>query len=261
MEKKGKTFDMVIGDSQWLGRGSTEGHYVELTQWMKEKGVDQSMTAASITGYAEFPKGSGHHWAVPVEGDAMGFSYRRDLFEAPGEQAAFKAKYGYELAVPETWYQLRDIAQFFYRPDKDFYGVLAWREPKYDGLTMGVESLIWAWGADLGNASNYKVIGILNSSEGVAALEFYKSLNQYNSPEWIDYYLDTNKSSNGPMIAGRVAMSMGYFAINTELLDRTKNPYADKMGFFRSSKRTQGQSMFTWWSGRFHCQLQPKKRA
>ena len=26
-------YDMVVGDSQWLGAGATEGHYVELTRF------------------------------------------------------------------------------------------------------------------------------------------------------------------------------------------------------------------------------------
>ncbi|MCU7847472.1 MAG: extracellular solute-binding protein [Candidatus Thiodiazotropha sp. (ex Lucinoma kastoroae)] len=233
---KGRRYDMVIGDSQWLGRGSSEGHYIELTKWMKARGVDRSMTATSITGYAEFPKGSGHLWAVPVEGDAMGFSYRRDLFEDQGEQAAFKARYGYELDVPVTWVQLKDIAEFFYRPEQDFYGVLIWVEPQYDGLTMGLESLIWAWGASLGDTKRYRVQGILNSKQGVEALEFYHALNQFNNPKWRDYYLDAEKNSNQPMMSGNVAMAMGYFAINTELLDPGKNPYADRVGFFANPK-------------------------
>ena len=236
MAGKGKAFDMVIGDSQWLGRGATEGHYVELTQWIKQYGVDQSMTPAAISGYAEFPKGSGHYWAVPVEGDSMGFSYRKDLFLDPIEREAFKSQFGYDLDVPHTWQQLKDIASFFYRPEKDFYGVLVWVEPNYDGLTMGVQSLIWAWGGDLGDRQNYRVRGILNSPEGVEALEFYKALNQYNNPEWHLHYLDTKLNSNLPMMAGRVAMAMGYFSINTELLDPARNPFADQMGFFANPR-------------------------
>ena len=236
MARKGEAFDMVIGDSQWLGKGATEGYYVELTQWIQRYGVDQSMTTAAISGYSEFPKGSGHYWAVPVEGDAMGFSYRKDLFSDPMEKEAFKSQFGYDLDVPQTWQQLKDIASFFYRPEKDLYGVLAWVEPNYDGLTMGVQSLIWAWGAELGNHRDYRVHGILNSPKGVEALEFYKALNQYNNPEWRLYYLDTKLNSNLPMMEGRVAMAMGYFAINTELLDHARNPFADQMGFFANPR-------------------------
>lgn len=236
MAQKGQTYDMVIGDSQWLGRGATGGHYIELTKWIKQHGVDLSMMPASITGYSEFPKGSGHYWAIPVEGDAMGFSYRKDLFEDQKEKAAFRTRYGYELDIPQTWNQLKDIAEFFYRPAQDFYGVLAWVEPRYDGITMGVDALIWAWGADLGNPKTYRVKGLLNSEEGVEALKFYKALYQYSNPKWIHNYLDTHSNSNQPLMDGKVAMSMGYFAINPELLDPQKNPYAHVTGFFANPR-------------------------
>lgn len=236
MEKRKKTFDMVIGDSQWLGRGVKGGHYIELTSWIKENGVDQSMTEASITGYSEYPKGSNQYWAVPVEGDAMGFSYRKDLFENEKEKQVFEEKFGYPLDVPNTWEQLYDIASFFHRPEEDLYGLLSWVEPDYDGITMGVQSLIWAWGGYLGNQKNYKVKGILNTKENTEALLFYKRLNQFNNPQWEFHYLDKELNSNIPMMQGKVAMAMGYFAITTELLDKQKNPYADSIGFFANPK-------------------------
>lgn len=232
MANKGRTYDMVIGDSQWLGRGAMGGHYVELTKWIKKRGIDQSMIPAAITGYSEFPKGSGHYWAVPVEGDAIGFAYRKDLFEDPKEQQAFKQRYGYELNVPRTWFQLKDIAEFFYRPERGLYGVLLFVEPRYDGITMGIDAMIWAWGADLGDPKTYRVKGILNSDAGIEALEFYKALNRFNNPEWMHNYLDTDSNSNQPMMQGQVAMAMGYFAITPDLLDPSKNPYADVTGFF-----------------------------
>lgn len=241
-KKQSGTFDMAVGDSQWLGRGSTRGDYVDLTKWIADNKIADKFTKASMTGYAEYPKGGGHYWALPLEGDAAGFSYRKDLFENSQEKAAFKAKYGYDLAVPKTWVQLKDIAEFFYRPQQNLYGALMWTEPKYDGITMGMDAMLWSWGADLGNQKTYKVDGVLNTKEGVEALEFYKSLNQYNNPKWVNYYLDTNASSNQPMMDGQVAMAMGYFAINPELLDKTKNPnYYDKIGFFAPPKGPAAQ--------------------
>lgn len=232
MANKGRKYDMVIGDSQWLGRGARAGHYVELTKWMKKQGVDKTMIPAAIAGYSEFPKKSGHYWAIPVEGDATGFSYRKDLFEDPEEKKNFFARYGYELKVPDTWYQLRDIAEFFHRPHENFYGVLLFAEPHYDGITMGVNSLIWSWGGHLGDFQTYRVKDVLNSEQGVEALTFYRDLNQFNNPEWVHKYLDTDSNSNQPMMLGQVAMAMGYFAINPDLLDSAKNPYADVIGFF-----------------------------
>ena len=57
-----------------------------------------------------------------IDGDVHTYSYRTDLFENPDEQAAFKAKYGYDLGVPQTWSQYLDIAEFFQRPDQGMWG-------------------------------------------------------------------------------------------------------------------------------------------
>jgi len=109
---------------------------------------------------------------------------------------------------------------------------MSWSEPHYDGLTMALQPLLWSWGADLGDRSNYQVRGILNDGAATSALAFYKTLTTFNNPAWRDYYLDTDTSSNRPLIEGKVAMTMVYFAITPELLDPEKNPYADKIGFF-----------------------------
>lgn len=49
-----------------------------------------------------------------MDGDAHTYSYRIDLFEDEANKTAFEAKYGYPLAVPETWKQYIDIAEFFH---------------------------------------------------------------------------------------------------------------------------------------------------
>ena len=142
---KGSSFDIVVGDSQWLGAGVKGGHYVDMTDFFAKHGVDKSMTAGTVTAYAEYPKGSKRYYAIPTEGDADGWAYRKDWFEDPKEMAAFKAKYGYDLDVPETWAQLRDIAEFFHRPSENRYGVSIYTQKDYDALTMGIENVLWAY--------------------------------------------------------------------------------------------------------------------
>ena len=93
-------------------------------------------------------KGSGKFWAIPLEGDATGWAYRKDWFEDPKEKAAFKKKYDYDLAVPKTWAQLRDIAEFFHRPDQKRYGIAIYTDNGYDALVMGIENVLFGFGAD-----------------------------------------------------------------------------------------------------------------
>lgn len=51
--------------------------------------------------------------AVTVDGDSYSGYYRKDLMEDPNNREQFRARYGYELAVPDTWKEYRDIAEFF----------------------------------------------------------------------------------------------------------------------------------------------------
>ena len=148
---QGTAYDMVVGDSQWLGQGATQGHYVELTDVFNSDLNGEALAPATVTAYAEYPKGSGSYWAYPTEGDADGWAYRKDLFENPDEQAAFKEKYGYDLAVPKTWTELRDIAEFFTRPDQNLYGLSIYTQKDYDAITMGFENVMFSYGADWGD--------------------------------------------------------------------------------------------------------------
>lgn len=242
MAQKSQRYDMVIGDSQWLGYGAEGGHYVNLTHWMAQKQISERFISTAMRGYAEYPKGSNRYWAIPVEGDAMGFAYRKDLFEDSEERANFLQRYGYSLEPPQSWYQLRDIAEFFHRPEQKLWGLMPWQEANYDGLTMALQTILWAWGADLGDKRSYQVKGILNTGKAAEALLFYKQLIQFSNPAWEHYYLDTLSSSNKPMIDGQVAMTMVYFAITPELIDPTKNPFADRIGFFATPKGPEAQA-------------------
>ncbi|MFO1055423.1 MAG: extracellular solute-binding protein [Dongiaceae bacterium] len=225
----GDSYDMVVGDSQWLGAGSTGGHYVDLTDFFKQHQLDKVMTPATVRGYAEYPPGSGKYWAVPLEGDANGWAYRKDWFEDPKEQAAFKAKYGYDLAVPKDYKQMRDIAEFFYRPDQKRYGVALYTDNSYDAMAMGVEQTIFSYGGDLGDYSSYKVRGIINSPQAIEGLKAYRELYKFAPPGWGKaFFLEDNQA----ITEGLAAMSMNFFAFFPALANPATNPHAAGTGFF-----------------------------
>jgi multiple sugar transport system substrate-binding protein len=231
---KGDAYDMVVGDSQWLGAGSTGGHYVDLTDFFNEHGVADIMAPATVKSYAEY---DGKYWAIPAEGDANGWAYRKDWFEDPAEMEAFKAKYGYDLAVPETFDQMRDIAEFFHRPDEGRYGIAIYTDNSYDGLVMGFENALFSYGADLGNYETYEVEGIVNSPEAVAALEMYRDLYQFTPPNWGKTFF---QEDNQAITEGLAAMSMNYFAFFPALDNPAINPHAENTGYFANPKGPGG---------------------
>ncbi len=226
---RGSAYDMIVGDSQWLGAASEGGHYVELTDFFNEHNVGEVMAPATVKYYAEYPGNSGKFWSIPAEGDAVGWSYRTDWFTDPTEMANFKEKYGYDLAAPETWAQLLDIAEFFHRPDEDRYGIAIYTDNSYDAMVMGVENAIFSYGAELGDFETYQVEGILNSPEAVQALEDYKKLYSFTPPGWAKTFFVEN---NQAITEGLAAMSMNYFAFFPALLNEATNPHAANTGFF-----------------------------
>lgn len=234
---KGSAYDLIVGDSQWLGAASTAGHYVDLTDFFNEHKLGEIMAPATVKYYAEYPGNSGKYWAVPAEGDAVGWSYRKDWFEDPAEMAAFKEKYGYDLAPPADWKQLRDIAEFFHRPDQGRYGIAIYTDNSYDAMAMGFENALFSYGGELGDPETYKVDGFINSDKAVAALEAYRELYGFTPPGWAKSFFVEN---NQAITEGLAAMSMNYFAFFPALLNEATNPHAANTGFFANPAGPDG---------------------
>ena len=225
---QGDSFDMVVGDSQWLGQGVTEGHYVNMTEFLTSTGIADSVTPATLQYYAEYPPASGEYYAYPTEGDANGWAYRIDLWEDPDNQAAFEEAYGYPLAVPQTWAELRDMAEFFTNADEGLYGVGVYTQVDYDALTMGYENVMFSYGADWYDES-FNVLGVVNSPEAVASLELYKELYSFAPPGTNNAFF---AEMNDIFINGQAAMIMNYFAFFPALENPEINPFADVTGYF-----------------------------
>ncbi|MBC8099924.1 MAG: extracellular solute-binding protein, partial [Armatimonadetes bacterium] len=157
-----------------------------------------------------------------------GWAYRKDLFEDAQNMADFEAKYGYALAVPQTWAELRDIAEFFTRPDEGLYGAGVYTQIDYDAITMGFENVFFSYGANWGDADN-NVLGVANSPEAVAALELYRELYSFAPPGTNNAFF---AEMNDVFITGQAAMIMNYFAFFPALYNASINPYRDVTGYF-----------------------------
>lgn len=133
IEMVGQTgaYDIVTLNNAEYAEFAENGFILPMTDFLKDKQSiidDIHPTLANMT-----IRYKGDLWGLPYYTYSSGFFYRADLWEDPTEQAAFKAKYGYELAKPADWKQHRDMAEFFTRKageklkgevlKKDFYGV------------------------------------------------------------------------------------------------------------------------------------------
>jgi len=237
LNAQGSAYDMVVGDSQFLGAASTGGHYVDLTDFIGTHNLTQTMAPATMAYYSEYPSGSGTYWSVPLEADALGWAYRKDWFEDPAEMEAFKAKYGYDLGVPKTFEQLIDIAEFFNRPTENRYGAAIYSQNAGDAIVMGVENSIFAYGGSLGNYNTYEVTGLLNSQASIDALEDYRKLWTFGPPGWGNAFF---AEVNTAFAQGQVAMGMNFFAFFPALVNEATNPNAANTGFFANPPGPRG---------------------
>ncbi|MEM9439368.1 MAG: extracellular solute-binding protein [Pseudomonadota bacterium] len=230
----GQLCDLMIGDSQWIGLGAEAGHYVKLNDFFDAEGITMDdFIPATVTGYAEWPKGTPNYWALPAFGDVVGWTYRKDWFERPELQAEFKETYGRDLGVPDNLDELKDIAEFFQDRDIDgttVYGAAIYTERGSEGITMGVTNALYNYGFSYGTDDEpYKLDGVVNSPEAVSGLEFYKALYDCCTPPGSsDWYMSENIDAYK---SGQVALQMN-FAFIWPGVHADPNVGDDKSGYF-----------------------------
>ena len=230
----GKLCDLMIGDSQWIGGAAENGQYIKLNDFFDKEGIKMAdFIPATVIGYAEWPKNSPNYWALPAFGDVVGWTYRKDWFSRPELQAEFKQKYGRDLAVPKTFAELKDIAEFFQKRQidgKTVYGAAIYTERGSEGITMGVMDVLYSFGFEYGNPKRaYELDGFVNSADAVKGLEFYKALYDCCTPPghsdaYMSEDIDAYKS-------GQVALQMN-FAFTWPGIHADANVGGDKSGYF-----------------------------
>ncbi|HIE78025.1 MAG TPA: carbohydrate ABC transporter substrate-binding protein [Candidatus Thioglobus sp.] len=239
----GNLCDLMIGDSQWIGGGAENGHYVKLNGFFEAEGITMDdFIPATVAGYSEWPKGTPNYWALPAFGDVVGWTYRKDWFGRPEIKSEFKSKYGRNLDVPNSLEELKDIAQFFQGriiDGKKVYGAAIYTERGSEGITMGVTNALYNYGFEYHNPEKpYDLEGFVNSSGAVKGLEYYKDLYDTGTPPGSsNWYMGENIDAYK---SGQVAMQMN-FAFIWPGVNSDPNVGGDKSGYFPNPAGPAGQ--------------------
>jgi multiple sugar transport system substrate-binding protein len=240
-------YDIIIGDSQWMGLGVVGGHYLELTDWMKQNVKMADLEPAALKWYCEYPKGAARYYAVPCEADAMAWAYRKDLFQDPAHKSGF-ARYLYKhkvspsfpLEPPRTWEQLLWIARYFKESVPGMAGLVMPTSRKYDMATMSFEPVMWSFGGDFGDYLTNRVS--IESQGTVDALRFYTELMEATSSGGRNMGYGEVAAE---YIAGRAAMACNFFAFFPVIANPGDNPdFYDKTGYFNSPGHVDGAGVF-----------------
>jgi multiple sugar transport system substrate-binding protein len=217
-------WDIGFLSTDWIAEAVGDVVIEELTPYLQRKPV------------ADWPQGWARSIVEPlVFGDKLYtlpwhdgpecLIYRRDLFEDPREQAAFRNQYGYDLKPPVTWRQFTDIAHFFTRPAENLYGTLFAAFPDGHNTLYDFALQLWSRGGEFedenGNA-------ILDTPEAEAALDFYRNTIHdasmcYPGAEQFD-----STRSGDVVLSGAIAMMVNWFGFAARC-DRPGSPLRGKV--------------------------------
>lgn len=227
---QGDAFDFAMWDSQSTAEFAGGGHAVLINDIFERSDYldPELFPQRSLKQYGEYPDNSGQFYGLPINQDAYGMMYRRDLFEDPEEQAAFRKKYGRELRVPQTYQEAREVAEFFTRPEQGLYGWGQMGGRAYDFATTASNSFMWSFGGELYNPETFEVLGYLNSPASIDGVQAYVDMFQYGPPGSGNWGWD---EINAAFQQGQLAMAMQWFYFNGSNADPAVNPYADSTGF------------------------------
>ena len=174
---------------------------------------------------------NGELTSLPLYVTGTTMYYRKDLLEHPEEKANFKAKYGYELKVPETYKEFYDVAQFFTRKTgqklagqtlkADFYGASHSNKP-VNFLWFDYVNYLMAFGAD--NIYNEQTKRpTFNSPEAIASGEYYVSLVPFLPPGHLTM---ASGAATAMFAEGNVALQIEFFGRGAVM---SMNPEASKV--------------------------------
>lgn len=168
-------------------------------------------------------------YAMPLDGDIHIMFYNKVAFERPENKQKFKAKYGYDLAPPQTWKQWDNHAAFFNgwgwdgSENKLFGAGASYKENTY--------SFIW-WRQRFftygGQYFDKDMKPLINTKPGIRALQEMVDTMQYYPPGVLLFESEEPKTM---LIKGEVPMLVSWTSTGKRVGDPNQSLIIGKAGF------------------------------
>ena len=186
-----RVYDLATIDIVWTGEFAVKGWTVDLMPLILRDFYEINVPDILPIMWAQ-GSWEGKQIAFPMAGYANSIIYRKDLFEDPKEQAAFKARYGYDLRPARTIDELRDIAEFFTRPEQNLYGLVA-NGARGPAVAQDWMEFMRMFGGEIIDAQGRVVV---DSPQNLAALKFFVEIfDKWAPPGAIGYWWDDRETS------------------------------------------------------------------
>jgi len=165
-------WDVAHINTDWLLEAHRAGALEDLTPYLRQN-PPQDFPAgwsASLLGMQQYGDAV---VGLPFHDGPECLIYRKDLFEDPQEQAAFRRQHGRDLQPPATWAELQTVARFFHRPDENRYGLVAAGYPDGHNTVFDFCLQLWTRGGQLIDEQGHVSIDSEAAREG---LSYYRQL-------------------------------------------------------------------------------------
>jgi multiple sugar transport system substrate-binding protein len=106
-------YDASIAGGWWLGDMVAGGHLLPYDKYYADPRFPKWNSDDVLPGPRNLLSYGGKKYMVAYDHDGQVMYFRRDLLNDAKHQAAFRQRYGYPLAVPQTWARFRDAIEYF----------------------------------------------------------------------------------------------------------------------------------------------------
>ncbi|HEY66451.1 MAG TPA: extracellular solute-binding protein [Caldilineae bacterium] len=241
MEAGTGIYDFIYIEQDIIYAYLARNFLVDLTAFMEEHPelVYEDLDLDDFTSFIDYFKDDqGHIYGLPFEAFLKVYLYRKDLFEDPEVQAAFKEKYGWDLRPATNFEEYAQIAEFFTEWGQE-KGLELWgttvQAGSHPAAFYEMAETIWpSWGVyNWGiNMDTWKATsangGALDSDRAKAALKFWVGMLKYAPPEATSSTWDEVAAS---FAAGRAAQGWVYGENAAWIaMDETRSKVVGKVG-------------------------------
>jgi len=226
-------YDFIIQPHRELGRFVENKHVVPLSRFMDDPKLrDPNFHPEKelyVNLWNEISWYGGKPYGFPFTAITMFLWYRADLVNDPTERAGFKAKFGYDLKAPQNWKEYKDMAIWFTRPEKGFYGT-AIQGKRHVALWYEWLNFLYSFNGDILDTDKGYKYGpiIINSPEAIESLDYYKSLVQYSPSDTLNYDWD---GAMAAMQQNKIFECIMWNDATYAVEDPKQSTVAGKMGF------------------------------
>lgn len=253
-------YEATLGSKQGLKNGDWDVIHIN-TDWITEAYYNQALEDLEPWIRSNPPEDYPHAWSqallglqtfdnqilgLPFHDGPECLIYRTDLFQDKNEQEAYKKQFNKELKPPKTWEEFHQIAQFFYRPEKNLYGSIFALFPDGHNSVFDFSIQLWAHGGSLLN-ENDKVY--IKTPEAKKAMQVYRNILKDKTAVHPKSKTFDSVQAGMAFAKGEVAMMVNWFgfASMSEVISESKVKEKVDVAQIPSGAEGKGVSLCVYW--------------